>query len=154
MSRKLVSQLSLFEGRKVNVYRKADVDAVLSEKDARIRKLLDDVQKQNLELQHCYNRINRLSVANRVYEQCERDYLECINATALELAELKAQLEPKSARSPVDCENASVPTEEQMESRRFRERAEWLYRASHATLAKQADKYIKMANKYLLPKEK
>lgn len=140
--------MSLFEGRKVNVYRKVDVDAVLSEKDARIHKLLADVQKQNLELQHCYNRINRLSVANCVYEQCERDYLECINATALEITELKAQLEPEPARRPVDCENASVPTEGQMESKRLRERAKWMFRASHATNAKQADKYIEMANKY------
>lgn len=140
--------MSLFAGRKVNVYRKADVDAVLSEKDARIRKLLDDVQKQNLELQHCYNRINRLSVEKYFYEQNERDYLECINATALELAELKAQLEPEPARSPIDFENASVPTEEQMESLRLRERAKWLNRASHATHAKQMDRYIEMANKY------
>lgn len=152
MARKLVSHLSLFEGRKVNVYRKVDVDAVLSEKDARIRKLLEDVQKQNLELQHCYKRIHRLSVEKYFFEQNERNYLECIDADAVEIAELKAQLnaqlESEPARSPVDFE---VLTEEQMESRRFRERAEWLYRASHATLAKQADKYIKMANK---PKEK
>ena len=140
--------MSLFEGRKVYVYRKVDVDAVLSEKDARIRKLMDDVQKQNLELQHCYNRINRLSVMNCVYEQCERDYLECINATALEVAALKAQLEPEPARSPVDCENASVLTDALTESERLRERERWLYRASRARHAKWADYCIEMVNKY------
>lgn len=82
------------------------------------------------------------------FEQNERNYLECIDADEVEIAALKAQLEQAPARSPVDFENASVLTEEQMESKRLRERAEWLYRASHATLAKPADKYIEMANKY------
>ena len=111
MARKLVSQLSLFEGRKVNVYRKSDVDVILSEKNARIRKLLEDVQKQNLELQHCYKRIHRLSVEKYFFEQNERNYLECIDADEVEIAALKAQLEQEPARSPVDFENASVPTE-------------------------------------------
>jgi hypothetical protein len=138
MARKLVSQLSLFEGRKVDVYRKVDVDAVLSEKDSRIRKLQDDVQKQNLELQHCYNRINRLSVINAIYEQSERDYLGCIDDAASEIAALKEGVSLLERAQQVANE-----TDKQRMAEYWRERLQ------QVTTAKLADFCEDMMHRYM-----